>query len=86
MKDEFFYRIFIDKEARTAHVETLVDRLGGDCTWYKENSITDIDPENFDYTPTIGDAQRVLRNDTGPYQYYWVTTNIASSKMHNSIS
>jgi hypothetical protein len=77
MRDEFFLRVSIDKEARTALIETLIETPLGTNTWYKREIRGGIDPENFDYT-VIEDAKRVLKNDTGPYQYYWVTTDRAT--------
>jgi hypothetical protein len=71
MKDEFFIRVSVDKEIRAAHIEILIETCIGATTWYEEVTLTGIDPEHFDYT-TIEDAKRVLKNDTGPYQYYWV--------------
>ena len=77
MKEEFFLRVSIDKETRTARIETLVETRIGTTTWYEGDIREGIDPENFDYT-TIKDAKRVLKHDTGPYQYYWATLDIAT--------
>ena len=72
MKEGFFRRVSIDRETRTAHIETLI----GTTTWYEEDIREGIDPENFDYTSIVEGANRVLRSDIGPYQYYWVTTSV----------
>lgn len=77
MKEENFLRVSIDKEAHTALIETLIETPVGTTTWYKRETREGIDPEHFDYT-TIEDAKRVLQNDTGPYQYYWVTRDRAT--------
>ncbi len=77
MKEENFLRVSIDKEARTALIETLIETPLGTTTWYKQETRRGIDPENFDYT-VIENAKRVLKNESGPYLYYWVTTDRAT--------
>jgi hypothetical protein len=77
MKDGFFLRVSIDKETRIARIERLIETSIDTTSWHEGDVCEGIDPENFDYT-TIGNARRVLKNDTGPYQYYWVTIDMAA--------